>query len=293
MKPTPYSIADFDTSNPALAARRAGEVFSRAFPGEDTGFIAPWFSLVARLFRGEYPGYQAMDTVYHDLEHTLQATLCWTRLMCNRQRTGVNPQMSLRDFEAGLVAILMHDLGYLKDETDGIGTGAKYTFVHERRSCEIATLILEELGWARNRIFVVQHLILCTGPRAVIDSIPFVSEMERIMGLAVTTADYLGQMSDPAYPEKLAPLFREFEESDNYRGTPQEKRLFHSSEEMIGKTPGFWRHMVLPKLNNECMGLYHFLAEPWPNGRNPYIEAVEENIRRIEEGRILEVAAAV
>lgn len=293
MNATLYSVADFDTSNPALAAQRAGELFKAAFRGEDDGFIAPWFQLVAKLFRGEYREYQAMDTVYHDLDHTLQATLCWVRLMCNRQRAGVSPQMGLRDFEAGLVAILMHDLGYLKDEGDSVGTGAKYTFVHERRSCEIATTILEELGWVRNRIFTVQHLILCTGPRALIDAIPFVSELERVMGLAVTTADYLGQMSDPAYPEKLEPLFKEFEESDNFRGVPQKKRLFHSADELIEKTPGFWRHVVLPKLENECVGLFHFLADPWPSGRNPYIEAVEANIRRIEERRILTVAAAV
>lgn len=292
MKSCPYAIADINTASPEQAAQRTTEIFRQAFPGEDTGFISPWFGLIAKLFKGAYPGYQAMDTVYHDLDHTLQATLCWVRLVCNRQRTALQPQMTIRDFEAGLVAILMHDLGYLKDEKDGIGTGAKYTFVHERRSCEIATLILDELGWARAKIFTVQHLILCTGPRAVIDSIPFVNEIERIMGLAVTTADYLGQMSDPAYPEKLAPLFREFEESDNHRGTPKEKRLFQSADEMIAKTPGFWRHIVLPKLTNECGGLFHFLAEPWPNGSNPYMEAVEDNIRRIEDGRILSMAAA-
>ena len=37
------------------------------------------------------------------------------------------------------------------------------------------------------------------------------------MGQAVCTADYVGQMSDPKYPDKLEVLFREFEESFRYQ----------------------------------------------------------------------------
>lgn len=40
---------------------------------------------------------------------------------------------------------------------------------------------------------MVQHLITCTGPRRVIDSIPFYTKLERVMGEAAGTVDDLGQ----------------------------------------------------------------------------------------------------
>ncbi|MDX2108946.1 MAG: hypothetical protein SFY80_01765 [Verrucomicrobiota bacterium] len=280
-----YTLADVDSRNPAAVAAHVTKLYNDVFPGRDTGFVSCWFDHVERMFSGNYKDFQKIDTVYHDLEHTMQATLCFVRIFCNRQLLGIQPQMTARDFEIGLVGILMHDVGYLKEKEDTDGTGAKFTFVHELRSCEMAAICLEEAGWKKQDVFQVQHLISCTGPRATIDAIPFRNPLEKILGLGVCTADYLGQMSDPGYVDKLPPLFKEFEESDNYRNIPLEKRLFKSADEMLKKTPGFWKHIVLPKLENECQGLYRYLAVPYPDGPNPYIAAVEENIERIQNGR--------
>jgi len=38
--------------------------------------------------KAKYDDYQAMDTAYHDLEHTLQATLCCLRIIYGHQRAG-------------------------------------------------------------------------------------------------------------------------------------------------------------------------------------------------------------
>jgi len=40
--------------------------------------------------------------------------------------------------------------------------------------------------------------------------------------------------------------------------------------------------MILKKLNEDCHGLYRFLAEPYPDGPNPYLENIERNMDRVK-----------
>jgi hypothetical protein len=89
-------------------------------------------------------------------------------------------------------------------------------------------------------------------------------------------------MSAADYPDELAILFNEFEESDNFTHTPSAQRLFRSAEDLAKKTPQFWQNFVQPKLEHECQGLYRFLAFPSPDGTNHYWSAVEANIAIIK-----------
>ena len=282
MKPT-YQLDDFETSNYGLVNEIVVNIHRELFPEDNADCFAATFKDIAGMFAGNYKEFQAMDTKYHDLEHTLQSTLCWIRLMANRHKQKIEPLMTPEEFKIGFLGILMHDVGYLKEKVDNEGTGAKFTFVHERRSCEFADVYLDECGWGKRAIFSVQHLISCTGPRSLIDTIPFFNELERIMGEAVCTADYIGQMSDPKYIQKLPALFAEFEESDDYRGVPPEDRIFKSYDELLRGTPFFWESIVIPKLDTDCHGLYNFLGEPYPDGQNPYIEKIEENVEIVKE----------
>ncbi len=286
-----YRLEDIDTTDFEPVANEVEKIHAKIFPDVDGSFIGRVFKQVSEMFAGNYKNYQAMDTVYHDFEHTLQVTLCLVRLMANRHRLGTEPVMTATNFRIGLTAILFHDVGYLKTEDDHEGTGAKFTFVHEQRSCEFADIYLEDQSWPKSEIFAVQHLISCTGPRSVIDAIPFTSKVERIMGEAVCTADYLGQMSDPNYVDKLPVLFKEFEESDDYREVPKEDRLFKTFEDLLRGTPFFWEKIVLSKLNMDCHGLYRFLAEPYPDGENPYVDKIKENLGVVRQ-RIAKLNAA-
>lgn len=276
-----YSLDDIDTLDAPAVAETITHLHRQHFPDSPSGYIRQVILDMERMFNGYYPGYQAMDTAYHDIEHTFQASLCWVRMMLNRHAVKAEPLMDGRDFHIGLVAILLHDIGYLKHKYDRAGTGAKFTFVHERRSCELAQLYLEEHGWPQREIFSVQHLISCTGPRAIIDSIPFFDRKEKLLGQSVCTADYIGQMSDPSYVGKLPVLYEEFEESDDFRQIPAEDRLFHSFIEMLEGTPRFWEYVKREKLEKDCAGLFHYLASPYPDGPNPYVERIDQNIDRI------------
>lgn len=276
---TPYKLGDLDPSDCHAMAELCQEILDSALPPNHNLRAKPWFDLTAQLFRGCYPGYQAADTCYHDLEHTLLATVCCLRILAGRRLHGVSPIHGEASFKAALIAILLHDTGYLKEAGDDEGTGAKYTFVHESRSCVVAQRCLPPLGLDVPTVQAICRLIRCTGPRARIEAISFRNEGERLLGLAVCTADYLGQMSDPNYVGKLVPLFWEFEESDNYRNVPPEHRPYRSASEMIRRTPAFWQETVLPKLTHTCAGLYRFLEDP--SGANPYLEQIEQNLAAI------------
>lgn len=112
-----------------------------------------------------------------------------------------------------------------------------------------------------------------------------------MVGCALATADYIGQLSDPHYPDKLGELFLEFRESDEFSNVPPERRFFKSEGDLIARTPSFWRDFVKPKLDNDFQAVYRFLERPTGSGRNEYLEAVERNFQKIE-ARIAETAPA-
>jgi len=237
---------------------------------------------VLNLFAGHFSGYQACDTRYHNFEHTLHLFPPFCQLavaLHNNQSAVVLP----RDIELGLIAVLLHDAGYIRSTDDCSGTGAKYTFRHIDRSINFAYRYLPSLGYQEEDLLRVKQMISCTGIRPQLEHIDFVSDGCRLLGYALGTADLLAQMSDHHYPEKLPLLFLEFQEAYNYEGPEQLKEMevyqFKSSKELIEKTPAFFKDVVQKRL--EAMGsVYHLLKDP-KTGQNPYLEKIQENMDTI------------
>lgn len=274
------SKIDFSTTNETchLVLERHEWLFGAA--GDE--YVLEFMNLVEDLFSGRHPEYQAMDTAYHDISHTLQATLCLTELLRCRHEHHALPPVTANDFRRALVAVLFHDIGFLKKVGDTDGSGAKYTHLHEQRSCDFVRAFLDERGWPEDDIKFVENLISSTGPRVNVNEVQFRSEIERLLGQAVCTADYIGQMSDPRYPDRLEPLFAEFAESYRYQGIPPEAWPFKSYDTLLRGTPGFWETFVKHKLNHECAGLWRLFEDP-VTGHNPYITSLERNIAVIQE----------
>jgi hypothetical protein len=271
------ALSDIDFSCPADVRNLVRERFRHMFGVQDDAFISEYMQATEDLFEGRHPEYQPMDTAYHDISHTLQATLCLSELLSNRHYENAEPKISDHDFKRTLLAILFHDIGYLKTRDDTEGTGAKYTNVHEKRSCKVARDYLQGRGWSEDDIVFVQNLISATGPLADLTEIPFRTEVERAMGQVVCSADYVGQMSDPSYPDKLAVLFQEFEECFRYQGMPRSGWPFPSYEALLQGTPDFWSRFVHYKMNIECARAWEYLEHP-VIGENPYLEAIEDNM---------------
>lgn len=271
-----------DTKDPQAVARFSLEKFAAMHPAGNPAVLETIFRDVEQLFTGRHPEYAPVDLRYHDLEHTLQATVCLVLLLEGRNGAQVEPAVETRGFELALCSVLLHDAGYLKLRSDTAGTGAKYTFCHVLRSCAFAASYLPTLGLNDYEVEAVLGAINCTGPTKEISRLRFREPIERIVGCAVATADYLGQMAAADYTEELEILFNEFKESDDFIHLPASRRTFMSAEELIERTPAFWHKVVRPKLESDFQAVYRFLARPYPHGPNPYLQAVERNIAEVE-----------
>ena len=240
---------------------------------------------VTALFSGKRKGFQECDTRYHDLMHTLQVIPPFIGIIDGWNKNKSTPYISREFFDIGIIAVLLHDTGYIKTEDDIEGTGAKYTFTHIQRSADFAGLYLPQLGFDKYKISAIRNIIMCTGVKIDYTKIPFNSKEERTVGYALGTADLLGQMSANDYPEKLPVLYSEFEEAYRYEGIEKLRKreaiVYESVDDLIRKTPHFYEVVVLERFKN--MGsMYKYLTYHFKDSRNHYIEAIEENIRKIK-----------
>jgi hypothetical protein len=270
-----------DTKSAPAVAAWVLEKFTGLYPREKNNWLPRLFREVADLFEGRHPDYQRIDIGYHDLEHTLQATVCLAELLGARERSGAAPRLTGREFQLAMAAALLHDAGYLKLRHDTQGTGAKYTFCHVLRSCAFAASYLPSFGATEGEVGGVLGAISCTGPTKQISRLKFDNPLQRFIGCALASADYLSQMAAPDYPDELEILYAEFTESDDYLNVPVSNRMFKSAADLTVRTPAFWREVVRPKLQSDFEGAYLFLGDA-ASGANAYVAAVERNIAIIE-----------
>lgn len=282
-----------DTKSASAVAAYVEATFTRTYPAAAPVLIRAVFRDIERLFAGQHPDYGPIDLRYHDLEHTLQATLCITQLLEGRHHAAAEPRLTSRQFELAIAAALLHDSGYLKHRSDTAGTGAKYTYCHVLRSCAFAASYLPTLGVNDLEVECVLSAINCTGPARQVSRLHFREPVDRVIGCALVTGDYLGQMAAPDYPAELEILFNEFRESDTFAHVPPSRRTYETAAALVADTPRFWREFVMPKLEDEFSAVYRYLAQPFPHGPNPYIEAVEKNIARIERHSLLHDAVLI
>ena len=276
-------IQGFDKPTATQTGDILRATFRKMFPDAVMTFALKVLTDVLSMFEGRYLDYQASDTPYHDLKHTLRVLLCYNGIMEGWHMSGIEPRLTPRQYELGIAAVLYHDTGYLKLRADTGGTGAKYTFTHVLRSCSFASSHLPQHGVTLAELESVLAMIRCTAFTEDLRHFRFQDPIDGIVGCATATADYLGQIAAPDYPEALPRLFDELQESDNYANVPPPQRRFNTIRELLEETPLFWRKYVLPRLERELLGVYRFLARPYPDGPNPYIDAANANIARIEK----------
>jgi hypothetical protein len=271
------------TKNAGAVEAEVQRAYFAVFPNGNPRFVPDAFHWVKDSFEGKTENYQAIDARYHDFEHTLQVTLCMARLLRRRHEIGAEPKLTQKVFELGLLAILLHDTGYLKTKDDTEGTGAKYTIVHVSRSTDFAARLLAKKNFSLSEIQSVQNMIRCTGVDATLSIIPFQSELEREVGFALGTADLLGQMAADDYVEKLPVLYEEFHEASEHAEGPKANlvSMFSSAQDLMQKTPDFWEKYVKLKLDRDFGGVHKFFNDPYPHGPNWYLDQIEANIEKL------------
>lgn len=271
---------DIDTKDIEAVCAESDRIYRSIYADADPDFLPwarDWFRTV---FEGRYGDYLPVDVPYHDREHTMQGLLCLVRLLHGRHKADARPAVPRETFELGILAILLHDTGYLKRAGDTDGTGAKYTLIHVDRSREFAGTFLREQGYTTPDIETVQSMIQGTAMDTAPADIAFASNVERAVGAALATADLVGQMSADDYVDRLPQLYSEFIESYGYFGDQAECLRYESPETLIANTPGFWESYVKPKLDKGCHGMYRYLSDPYPDGDNEYLNRIEANVQK-------------
>jgi hypothetical protein len=199
------------------------------------------------------------SAAYHNLEHTILATLTGQELLIGKRLGG--EEVSSEDWVHYLLSLLCHDIGFIRgacrddrlricNYSTGIDgemvtfdcshTDACFSPYHvDRSKCFVAE---QFQGQPLLDVDRIQQFIEFT--RFPIPQTSFYQDTISYGGLT-RAADLVGQLSDPRYLDKLPDLFAEFEEIGfnklvGYR-TPDDMRRAY---------PDFYRNVALPYIES-------------------------------------------
>lgn len=283
-----YRRSDYDVTNTvqvssvAAVKRAVEELFTQTWPDGNVERLGTTFTDFGRLFSGQFPGYYGCDTVYHDVQHSLDDTLAMARLLAGYERTHA-PEQRLGAERAllGLVVALFHDAGYIRQTDDTQHrNGAEFTLTHVGRSARFLARYLPSINMAE-WVPVATQIVHFTGYELPFDQIRLDDPRDRKVGHLVGTADMMAQMADRCYLEKCRDrLYPEFvlggvAVSRDAQG--ELKVVYGSGLDVLRHTPEFAAETMRTRLDGEFDAAYRYV-EVLFGGRNPYMEAIERSL---------------
>jgi len=283
---------DFDVtgtvrvSSPEAVQEAVYGILGKIYPGENFKCLAVAFRDFQRLFRGELPGYKGCDTLYHDIQHTLDMTLAMARLVAGHERAAKpGDAIGAKRAEVGLIVALFHDSGYILHKDDDVEHGAEYTTTHVSRSARFLEGYLLGIGLGRAAAAASQ-IVHFSGYEKAPHEIKLEDPKHRVVGEMLGTADLMAQMADRCYLEKCRDrLFPEFvlgglavQEDDNGRTSVK----YSSGIDLLRQTPSFFKQVFAKRLDGEYHSRYR-LYEAWFEGSNPYLEAIQKNLSFLQQ----------
>jgi hypothetical protein len=280
--------SDYDVTNTvqvsstSAVAAAVRALFDSAWPGEPFDRAAFAFDTFDRLFTGRLPGYHGVDTIYHDLQHSLDMTLAMSRLMVGYEHSA--PQQQRFGAERALMALatsLFHDAGYIREFGDRTHrNGAEFTLYHVTRSARFLAQFLPTIGM-EHWVSISTRVVHFTGYEVELDQIQLPDARDRKLGHLLGTADLIAQMSDRCYLEKCRDrLYPEFVLGGIAAVAGSNGALevrYSSGLDLLRQTPRFVRETREQRLDGEFERAYRYL-EALFDGRNPYLEAIDRNL---------------
>lgn len=275
-----------DVTSSAAVYRAVRDLLVLRFPKLPFAKLKRAFQDFDRLYSGEYPGFHACDTAYHDACHVRDVTLAMARLIDGYEVThGPKDSLGHRLALVGLVVALFHDAGYIRRKGDTRhSNGAAYTRTHVSRSARFLVEYLPTIGLG-SEADMAARMVHYTGYEMAPDAIVLSSNKAHLVGHLVGTADVIAQMADVAYLEKCRDhLYQEFEVGGIARQQAEdgsELVVYESAVDLLVKTPGFVESVIEQRLDGYFDAAYRF-AEAHFGGNNLYMEALMANRRRLE-----------
>lgn len=268
------NLVDMDSPADVVAeVLNITELISPDYSFAETESVFLW---TIELYRGNYNGFRACNTEYHNLHHITDTVLAMARLIHGAAIDGAS--FTGRQIALGLIAALAHDTGYLQEEHDREGTGSKYTANHVWRSMDFIEAQGAEYGLAGDEIAACRTMIHCTDLAADFPAMTFPSPQFELLSKMLGAADLLAQMADRTYLEKLLFLYYEFKEANvgDYR----------SEMDLLRKTVAFY-DIVAQRLENKLDAsdrymLLH-LASRWDIDENLYDKSIQKQKRHLQE----------
>ena len=275
-----FDVEDrINTTDPDAVTREVCGIYENLYQKAEPGKIGQAFEDVTLLYRGEYPGYHACDTSYHDIQHVLDVTLAMARLMNGAVRATHAGVLSDRLFSFGIVTALYHDCGYIRHRKDTRhANGAEYTKTHVSRGGRFLEDYLAKLGMGEFAP-VASRTLHFTGYEVPVEKIRIDPEY-RLIGNLLGSADILAQMADRCYLEKCYDrLYPEFVSGGIARQpTPdgKEQVIFASGADLIYQTPRFY-HSAQKRLRVDLGGYCDYVENHF-GGENLYFTELDKNI---------------
>jgi hypothetical protein len=262
----------FNKKEPQIVLNEVKTTTLMMFPEFDFRRVSGVFEDVVRLFKGQYPGYRECNTQYHDLEHTTDTLLAMVRLIHGAMINEVS--FSEKNVGLGLISALFHDTGYIQSIDDDVGTGAKFTASHIKRSTAFMEEYLLQRAYPGEDVEFCKEILKCTGLNVNMNASQFINVENEMLGKILGTADLLGQMSDRTYLEKLPFLYHEFKEG--------KVGGYKSELDLIEKTPEFVK-MTMGRFEDELSGVYKYMRDHfrvrWGIDEDLYMIALEETLQ--------------
>ncbi len=290
---TQFRRSDYDVTNTvqvssvAATQRAVEDLVNQTWPGARLDRLATAFADFERLYSGQFPGYFGCDTVYHDMQHSLDDTLAMARLLAGYDRTHT-PDQRLGGDRAlmGLVTALFHDAGYIRQTDDTQHrNGAEFTRTHVSRGAQFLARYLPTIGMAE-WVPVATQIIHFTGYEVPFDQIRLDDARDRKVGHLLGTADMMAQMSDRCYLEKCRDrLYPEFVLGGVAISRSEGgdlKVVYGSGLDVLRQTPKFFAETLRTRLDGEFGGAYRYF-EALYGGRNPYMETIEGHLAYLEK----------
>ncbi|HXQ63417.1 MAG TPA: hypothetical protein VN787_01070 [Steroidobacteraceae bacterium] len=282
-----FRRSDFDVtdtvqvSSTAAVTRAVADLFAAQWPGQPFAPLETALTTFDALFTGRLAGYNGVDTVYHDRQHTLDVVLAMARLLVGYERT-VSPEQRLGFDRAamGLVTAVFHDAGYIRETGDAHRNGAEYTSSHVSRSARFLMRFMPTIGMAA-WVPVATRIVHFSGYEVAFADIHLDDWRDRKAGHLLGTADLIAQMADRCYLEKcrdrLYPEFVLAGVATGYDAGGEVRVRYGSGLDLLRHTPDFVARTKRDRLDGEFGSAYRYI-EPLFEGQNPYIQAIEQHL---------------